>query len=105
MANRQEKKRFNPETFMAALNGGGTVSLYGVGQIVFSQGAPADAVFYIQDGKVKVTVISSRGRKRWLRSSTPVNFVVKVALPARSSGYLRRQPRQTAQLPGFPSRA
>ena len=63
MAKRQEKKRFNPETFMAALNGGGTVSVYGEGQIVFSQGAAADAVFYIQDGKVKVTVISSQGKE------------------------------------------
>jgi CRP/FNR family transcriptional regulator, cyclic AMP receptor protein len=39
---------------MAALNGGGTVSTYDEGQVVFSQGVPADAVFYIQDGKVKL---------------------------------------------------
>jgi len=32
-------------------------------QIVFSQGDPADAVFYIQKGKVKVTVVSKRGKE------------------------------------------
>ena len=33
------------------------------GQIVFSQGAPADAVFYIQNGKVKLSVISAQGKE------------------------------------------
>ena len=32
-------------------------------QIVFSQGDPADAVFYIQKGKVKVTVVSEQGKE------------------------------------------
>ena len=32
-------------------------------QIVFSQGDPADAVFYLQTGKVKVTVVSKRGKE------------------------------------------
>ena len=36
---------------------------YRKGQIVFSQGDPADAVFYIQKGKVKVTVVSEQGKE------------------------------------------
>ena len=32
-------------------------------QIVFSQGDPADAVFYIQKGKIKLTVVSERGKE------------------------------------------
>ena len=35
----------------------------GKDQIVFSQGDPADAVFYIQKGKVKVTVVSEQGKE------------------------------------------
>ena len=35
----------------------------GKGQIVFAQGDPADAVFYIQKGKVKVTVVSKQGKE------------------------------------------
>ena len=48
---------------MAAFDGGVTVSTYGEGQIIFSQGAPADAVFYIQNGKVKLSVVSDQGKE------------------------------------------
>ena len=54
MAKLQTKKRFSPRAFMTALDGDGTVSSYGESQVVFSQGALADAVFYIQDGKLKL---------------------------------------------------
>ena len=37
------------------------VDIYRKDQVVFSQGDPADAVFYIQKGKVKVTVVSEGG--------------------------------------------
>jgi CRP-like cAMP-binding protein len=43
---------------------GRTISQYRKDQIVFSQGDPADAVFYIQKGKVKVTVVSEGGGRR-----------------------------------------
>jgi CRP/FNR family cyclic AMP-dependent transcriptional regulator len=62
MVKRRAKKQFNPGAIMTALNGGETIS-YSEGQVVFSQGAPGDAVFYIQDGKVKITVISSHGKE------------------------------------------
>ena len=39
------------------------MSQYRKDQIVFSQGDPADAVFYIQKGKVKVTVVSDQGKE------------------------------------------
>jgi len=39
-----------------------TVSKYKENQILYAQGDPADSVFYIQTGKVKVTVISERGK-------------------------------------------
>jgi CRP-like cAMP-binding protein len=42
---------------------GKTIADYPAGRIVFSQGQPADAVFYIQKGKVKVTVVSKAGRE------------------------------------------
>jgi CRP/FNR family transcriptional regulator, cyclic AMP receptor protein len=63
MSKRQIQKPFDLSTFIAAFDGGVTASTYGEGQIVFSQGAPADAVFYIQDGKVKLTVISAQGKE------------------------------------------
>jgi hypothetical protein len=39
-----------------------TVSTYEENQIVYSQGDPADSVFYVQSGRVKVTVISELGK-------------------------------------------
>ena len=63
MSKQQAQKPFDPSTFMAAFDGGVTVSTYGEGQIVFSQGAPADAVFYIQNGKVKLSVVSDQGKE------------------------------------------
>jgi len=42
---------------------GGTTKEYRKKQIIFSQGSPADAVFYIEKGKVKLTVLSTRGKE------------------------------------------
>jgi CRP/FNR family transcriptional regulator, cyclic AMP receptor protein len=54
---------FNPKSFLAKVGEGRTISKYRKHQIIFSQGHPADAVFYIQKGKVKVTVISEQGKE------------------------------------------
>ena len=54
---------FDPKTFLATVNGGRTLSTYRKDQTVFAQGDTADSVFYIQKGKVKVTVLSEHGRE------------------------------------------
>jgi CRP/FNR family cyclic AMP-dependent transcriptional regulator len=54
---------FDPRSLLAKLGDGGTLGKCGNGQVVFSQGDPADAVFYIQKGKVKVTVVSEQGKE------------------------------------------
>ncbi|MGE5163823.1 MAG: Crp/Fnr family transcriptional regulator [Sphingobacteriales bacterium] len=61
---KQRKRRpFDPEVFVNTVNGGRTLATYKKNQIIFSQGDPADAIFYIHEGKVKVTVISDRGKE------------------------------------------
>jgi CRP/FNR family transcriptional regulator, cyclic AMP receptor protein len=57
------KPPFDPKAFLAKANVGRTISKYRKNQIVFSQGDPADSVFYIRDGKVKITVISEQGKE------------------------------------------
>ena len=42
---------------------GGTTKEHRKKQVIFSQGSRADAVFYIEKGKVKLTVLSSRGKE------------------------------------------
>jgi CRP/FNR family cyclic AMP-dependent transcriptional regulator len=57
------KASFDPRTFLARVGEGKTISKYRKNQIVFSQGEVADAVFYIQQGKVKLTVVSEQGKE------------------------------------------
>jgi CRP/FNR family transcriptional regulator, cyclic AMP receptor protein len=54
---------FDPKSFLAKVGEGRSISKYRKDQVVFSQGDPADAVFYIQKGKVKVTVVSDQGKE------------------------------------------
>jgi CRP/FNR family cyclic AMP-dependent transcriptional regulator len=54
---------FDLQAFLANANGGRTISTYKISQIVFSQDEPADSIFYIQEGKVKLTVLSEQGKE------------------------------------------
>ena len=54
---------FDPKSFLAMVGEGRSIVEYGQDEIVFAQGDPADAVFYIQSGKVKVTVLSEQGKE------------------------------------------
>jgi CRP/FNR family transcriptional regulator, cyclic AMP receptor protein len=54
---------FDPRSFFAMVGEGGSIGEYRKGQIIFSQGDPADAVFYIESGKVKLTVVSKQGKE------------------------------------------
>jgi CRP/FNR family cyclic AMP-dependent transcriptional regulator len=60
---RKAKSPFDPKVFLAKVNGGRSVSDYRKDQTVFRQGDPSDAVFYIQSGKVKKTVVSEQGKE------------------------------------------
>jgi CRP/FNR family transcriptional regulator, cyclic AMP receptor protein len=60
---RKRKPRFDPKEFLKRVNGGRTVAAYRKNQAVYRQGDPADAVFYIQAGKAKVSVISAQGKE------------------------------------------
>jgi CRP/FNR family transcriptional regulator, cyclic AMP receptor protein len=54
---------FDPRTFLAKIGNGHGVDKYRKDQIVFAQGDLADAVFYLQKGKVKLTVVSEQGKE------------------------------------------
>jgi len=59
----KRRPSFNPKSFLAKVGEGRSIHAYPEAQIVFAQGDPADAVFYIQKGKVKVTVVSEQGKE------------------------------------------
>jgi CRP-like cAMP-binding protein len=63
MAKKRKTPPFDVKTFLSTVDGGRTLARYRKDQIVFSQGDPADSVFYIQEGKVKVCVTSEQGKE------------------------------------------
>jgi CRP-like cAMP-binding protein len=56
------KTPFDPKIFLAKAGIGRHIMAFTKGQVVFSQGEPADAVFYVQKGKFKITVVSQQGK-------------------------------------------
>ena len=85
---KKTKPTFDPKVFLATVNGGRTISKYRKDQIIFSQGNPADAVFYIQKGKVKITVVSEQGKEAVVAILGPDEFC--------GEGCLTGQPRRMA---------
>jgi CRP/FNR family transcriptional regulator, cyclic AMP receptor protein len=81
---RKTKTPFDPKAFLAKANGGRTISKYRRNQIVFSQGDPADSVFYIRDGKVKVTVLSEQGKEAVVAVLGPDEFCGEGCLTGQS---------------------
>ena len=63
MAKAKTPKPFSVEVFLSTLDGQRSVSEDRKQQKVFSQGDAADAVYYVQQGQVKVCVISERGKE------------------------------------------
>jgi CRP/FNR family transcriptional regulator, cyclic AMP receptor protein len=54
---------FDPKAFLASVGEGRSILKRRVGQTIFSQGDPADALFFLQKGKVKVTTVSQQGKE------------------------------------------
>ena len=54
---------FNPKSFLAKVGEGRSICRYRKSEIVFAQGDAADAVYYLQKGRAKVTVVSEQGKE------------------------------------------
>jgi CRP/FNR family transcriptional regulator, cyclic AMP receptor protein len=70
----KRKPPFDPIVFLDSENSGRTISKYRKDQTLFSQGSPADAVFYIRKGKVKITVVSEQGNEAVVAIQGPDEF-------------------------------
>jgi CRP/FNR family cyclic AMP-dependent transcriptional regulator len=55
--------KFDTKTFLSTINGGRKIEAFPKKQIIFAQGESSDAVFYIREGKVKLTVVSQVGKE------------------------------------------
>ena len=77
---------FNGKPLPAQTGNGRSIVKYRKNQIIFSQGDPADAVFYVQKGKLKVTVVSDRGKEAVAAILGPDEFFGEACM----AGQLRR---------------
>src|ERR1700730_10955194 len=65
---------FDPDTFLATIGEGRKILVVPKKQLIFSQGDGADAVFYVQKGKVRLTVVSQIGKEATIAIVNHGNF-------------------------------
>jgi CRP/FNR family cyclic AMP-dependent transcriptional regulator len=79
----KEESPFDPKLFLAKVGKGRTIAEYSKNQVIFSQSDRADAVFYIQNGKVKLTVVSNAGKEAVIAILGPGDFLGEGCLAGR----------------------
>ena len=82
----ESKVEFDPALFVSKVANGKSTREFRAKQSVFVQGDPADAVFFLQKGKVKLTVVSTRGKEAVIGVLEPGSFF--------GEGCLAGQPRR-----------
>jgi len=82
----KKRRRFNLQTFLSTVDGGRTIAVFPKRQPIFAQGDPAEAVFYIQSGNVKLTVLSKIGKEATIGILNGGDFFGKVASQDSPSG-------------------
>jgi CRP-like cAMP-binding protein len=77
-------KPFSPQLFLKKVGGGKTVLKFDKKHIVFSQGDASDAVFYVQGGQIKLTVVSHQGKEAVVAILEPGSFFGEACLAGES---------------------
>jgi CRP/FNR family cyclic AMP-dependent transcriptional regulator len=76
----KKKREFDPKNFLATIGSGRKMLIVPKKRMIFAQGAAADAVFYIQKGKVRLTVVSKAGKEATIGIINEGNFFGEGAL-------------------------
>jgi len=69
------KPRFNPKAFLVTVGRGKSLLRLSPKEIVFSQGDAAEAVFYIETGQVRLSVVSHQGKEAVIATLEPGHFL------------------------------
>ena len=80
----KKKRDFDLKAFLATIGEGRKFVLVPKKQTIFAQGDPSDAVFYIQTGKVKLTVVSNDGKEATIGILSEGDFFGEGCLAAQS---------------------
>jgi CRP/FNR family transcriptional regulator, cyclic AMP receptor protein len=84
MAKTTSIKSFDVTVFLSTVDGGRSVSNYRKNQQIFAQGDTANSVFYIQEGQVKLSVISELGKEAVVALHTKADFFGEGCLSGQS---------------------
>ena len=68
------KRDFDPKKFLATIGEGRKIVQVAQKQTIYAQGAACDAVFYIQTGKVRLTVVAKNGKEATIGILNPGDF-------------------------------
>jgi CRP/FNR family transcriptional regulator, cyclic AMP receptor protein len=72
---RRKVRKFDVHAFLSKTGLGRTILEYSAQSVIFAQGDPADAVFYLQKGRVKLTVVSKQGKEATVALLTAGDFL------------------------------
>ena len=76
----KKKRQFDPDTFLASIGEGRKILIVEKKESIFTQGDEADAVFYIQKGKVRLSVVSKAGKEATIAIVSQGSFFGEGAL-------------------------
>jgi len=84
MAVKKSTELFNPKTFLSKVGSGKTIVKFEKNATIFSQGDAADAVFYVQNGRAKLTVVSQQGKEAVIAILDRASFFGEACLAGES---------------------
>src|SRR5665213_2392686 len=74
MAAKSNQGSFDPQEFLAKVGEGKAIVQYHKDQVIFAQGDPADTIYYLQKGRLKVVVLSEQGKEAVVGILEPGQF-------------------------------
>jgi CRP-like cAMP-binding protein len=80
----KKKRTFDPKTFLATIGEGRKIVGFAKKQTIFTQGDAADAVFYLQSGKVRLTVVAETGKEATIGILSDGSFLGEGALAGQA---------------------
>src|SRR5271165_1707877 len=83
VAKAKKADKFDPKVFLATIGEGRKIVAFPKKQSIYAQGDEADAVFYLQKGKVRLTVVSAAGKEATIGIVTEGNFIGEGSLAAQ----------------------
>ena len=87
----KKKRGFDPAVFLATIGDGRKILIVPKKQMIFAQGDGADAVFYVQKGKVRLTVVSQIGKEATIGIVSEKNFFGEGSLAGELCAWVLRR--------------